>query len=107
MANYIIENITTGHVFGAYEGRNSADAIRAMIRDSGGDQNETDELKASDIRYISGRAAIRYTKALVSLGERAHLVKAADPTEGERLVSYDDAEDICAEDPSLIGLRVS
>jgi len=109
--HYIIENSESASVFGVYEARDADQAIRIMLRDSGSDQSETEGLKATDIRYVEGRAAIRYTKALRSLcaGEDVvALVKAADPTEGERVgLSYSEAEDICAEDPSLVRLAVA
>lgn len=93
------------------EARDADQAIRIMLRDSGSDQSETEGLKATDIRYVEGRAAIRYTKALRSLcaGEDVvELVKAADPTEGERRgLSYSEAEGICAEDPRLVRLEVA
>lgn len=110
MHHFIIEN-ESGSVFGVYEARDADQAIRIMLRDSGSDQSETEGLKATDIDTVSGPRAIRYTKALRSLcaGEDVvTLVKAADPTGGERVgLSYSEAEDICAEDPSLVRLEVA
>ncbi len=109
MQHYIIENSESGHVFGVYEATSGDAAIRTMLRDSGSDPADaSDELVATDIRYVEGRAAIRYARALRSLcaGEEVvDLVKAADPTEGERRgLSLSEAEEICAEDPSLVRL---
>lgn len=109
MRHFIIEHSATGHVFGAYTGADGGAAIRDMLRDSGDDQGKADSLTAVDVRYVEGRKAVRYAKALRALNPgSATLVKAADPTEGERVgLSYDEAEDICAEDPSLVRLAVS
>lgn len=111
MNHFIIENSESGSVFGVYEARDADQAIRIMLRDSGSDQSETEGLKATDIRYVEGRAAIRYAKALRSLcaGEDVVvLVKAADPTEGARRgLSYDEAESLCTTDASLVRLAVA
>ncbi len=105
MQHYIIQSSESGHVFGAYTGTSGDEAIRAMLRDSGDDQGKADGLTAVDVRYVEGRKAVRYAKALRALDEDCTLVKAADPTEGERVgLSYDEAETICAEDPSLVRL---
>jgi len=106
MHHFIIENSESGHVFGVYSAPTGDEAIRVMLRDSGDDQSATDGLKATDLRHVEGRKAIRYAKAIRGLDERVTLVKAADPTEGERRgLSYSEAADICAEDPSLVRLE--
>ena len=112
MRHYIIENSKSGSVFGVYSATSGDAAIRTMLRDSGSDPDDaSDEIVATDIRYVEGRDAIRYAKALRSLcaGEDVvRLVKAADPTEGARGdLTVSEAEDVCAEDPSLIGLEVA
>lgn len=107
MHHFIIENTASAHVFGIYEAVDGDEAIRVMLRDSGDDQGETDDLKATDLRHVEGRAAVRYAKAIRSLGESVVLVKAADPIEGERRgLSYDEADEVCSEDPSLVRLAV-
>lgn len=108
MDHFIIESRESGHVFGVYSAPTGDEAIRVMLRDSGDDQNATDGLKATPIGDVSGRKAIRYAKAIRSVDDGVTLVRAADPTEGERVgLSYSEAEDICAEDPSLVRLAVT
>lgn len=110
MHHFIIEN-ESGSVFGVYEGATAAAAIRAMLATAGETEAPGEDIQAIDIDTVSGPRAIRYTKALRSLcaGEDVvTLVKAADPTGGERVgLSYSEAEDICAEDPSLVRLEVA
>lgn len=108
MGHYIVENSESGSVFGVYEGRDGDAAIRAMLATAGETEAPGEDLAAIALADVSGQSAIRYTKALRSLcpGEDVvTLVKAADPTEGERVgLSYDEADEICAEDPSLVRL---
>ena len=88
LKHYIVENVESCHVFGVYAGGDGAAAIRAMLATAG----ETEAAPGEDIAAValddvSGVRAIRYTKALraIYVGEAVvDLVKAADPTEGER-----------------------
>lgn len=111
MGHFIVENSVSGSVFGLFEGRDGAAAIRAMLATAGETEAPGEDLAAIALDDVSGARAIRYTKALRSLcaGEDVvTLIKAADPTEGQRVgLSYDEAEDICAEDPSLVRLAVA
>jgi len=108
LKTYIVENSESGSVFGVYEGRDADAAIRAMLATAGETEAPGEGLAAIALDSVSGERAIRYTKAIRSLcpGEDVvTLVKVADPTEGERVgLSYDEAEDIIREDPSLVRL---
>lgn len=53
MTTYQIENISSGHVFGLYEGSTADEAILAMLADAGDDGEPADDIQATPIPAVT------------------------------------------------------
>ena len=103
MKTYTITNVQSGHTFGEYQGETPEAAIKAMMIDAGApDEEPSDDLRAVEVKTLTGRAAIEYARE-----HDLALNKYADPIEGGREgLTVDEAEEIGREDLSLIYLSI-
>lgn len=92
--------VSSAHVdLGAFWAASAEEAIAAMMADASSDDEPSDDIIA---RPCIGRVAIWAARAPGSEG--LVLRKHADPIDGARIITIEEAEEICAEDPSLVYL---